>query len=475
MKRVLYLKMLTGYIIFAIASFLFLFFYVNPSIQRKVTEEEAKTMYTAVNEIASNSALNYVSGTLSLDSLNSYLKEVSVYFDSDIWVVNTKNKVTTSATTSGQITPEYIIDFDPFDFHQTYYRTGDFFNIYSSDVLTVYAPITKDFNIAGYLFIHEPIDHIIEKSDVIMNQIYEVAAIIFLLSFIVLMVFTIFFYRPLMKITRAGVEYSIGNFKPEIDVHTNDELGYLASTLELMTSKLDTYEDDQRKFISNVSHDFRSPLTSIKGYLEAILDGTIPPELYDKYLKIVLNEANRLAKLTQDMLDLNRIGSIGASLELSDFDINHVIHNVADSSEVQCNKKHLELSLILYGDSLMVHADKSKIEQVIYNLIDNAIKFSKPDTTITIETTLKKEKLFVSVKDQGIGIPNEDLTNVFTRFYKTDTSRGKDKKGTGLGLAIVKEILQAHGQNIDAVSTKGAGANFIFTLSLAKEELERLV
>ena len=243
-------------------------------------------------------------------------------------------------------------------------------------------------------------------------------------------------------------------------------MGYLAGTLNYMSGELNKLEEYQRNFIANVSHDFRSPLTSIKGYLEAIIDGTIPPEMYEKYLTRVISETERLTKLTQGMLTLNSLDSKGY-LSRSSFDINRVIKDTAASFEGTCGRKNINFELTFSDNIQMVYADLGKIQQVLYNLIDNAIKFSHPDSTIYIQTRIKNEKIFVSVKDTGIGIPKDSVKKVFDRFYKSDLSRGKDKKGTGLGLAIVKEIIQAHGENIDVVSTEGVGSEFIFSLPLA--------
>ena len=238
---------------------------------------------------------------------------------------------------------------------------------------------------------------------------------------------------------------------------------------EVTANELNTLEDDQKKFVSNVSHDFRSPLTSIKGYVEAMLDGTIPVEMQDKYLNIILFETERLNKLTKSLLELNKFGSHGTMLDITDFDINHTIRMTVQTFEGRCMEKRITFNLILTGEKLFVSADMSKIEQVLYNLIDNAIKFSHTDSAITIETTEKNDKIFVSVKDTGIGIPGDSIKKIWERFYKTDLSRGKDKKGTGLGLSIVKEIVQAHGENINCISTEGVGTEFIFTLPLAKK------
>ena len=157
-------------------------------------------------------------------------------------------------------------------------------------------------------------------------------------------------------------------------------------------------------------------------------------------------------------------------LERSKFDINQVIKNTAASFEGTCRKKLVSIELVLTGDKMYVNADMVKIQQVLYNLVDNAIKFSHKNSSIKIETVEKSNKLMVSVKDNGIGIPKDSLKLICDRFYKTDLSRGKDKKGTGLGLSITKEIIRSHNENINVISTEGIGTEFIFTLEKVDEE-----
>ena len=199
-----------------------------------------------------------------------------------------------------------------------------------------------------------------------------------------------------------------------------------------------------------------------------MLDGTIPPEMHNKYLEIVSNESDRLIKLTNSLLTLNNLNTEGMILEIGDFDINTVIRNTLATFEGACQKKKISIDLTLTGEQLFVKGDMSKIQQVLYNLLDNAIKFSNKDSTIFVETKEKHKKVFVSVKDQGIGIPKDSLNQIWDRFYKTDLSRGKDKKGTGLGLSITREIIRAHGENINVISTEGEGTEFIFTLTLSE-------
>lgn len=262
----------------------------------------------------------------------------------------------------------------------------------------------------------------------------------------------------------------MGNYNTPIHMERDDELGFLAHTMDFMAQSLKDYDEDQRKLISNISHDFRSPLTSIKGYIEAMLDGTISFEMQEKYLNIVLRETERLAKLTSGLLTLNSMNPKQNRLCKTNFDINTVIKNTAATFEGTCTAKRISIDLLFSDWASYVYADMGKIQQVLYNLIDNAIKFSPSDSAITIETTEKYEKVFISVRDAGVGIPKENLKKIWERFYKSDQSRGKDKKGTGLGLAIVKEIIQLHDENINVVSTQGVGTEFIFSLTKTNTE-----
>lgn len=195
--------------------------------------------------------------------------------------------------------------------------------------------------------------------------------------------------------------------------------------------------------------------------------------MHEKYIGVVLNETDRLTKLTNSLLTLNNLTTKGMILDRSNFDINQVIKNTAMSFEGTCRQRLISIELVLTGDEMYVNADMVKIQQVLYNLVDNAIKFSHRNSAIKIETVEKSSKLMVSVKDNGIGIPKDSIRLIWDRFYKTDLSRGKDKKGTGLGLSITKEIIQSHNENINVVSTEGVGTEFIFTLEKASAESNR--
>lgn len=466
MKRTLYLKFLLGYLLFGILGFILISTMTNQGLRAQVEASEARTLYTECTEIATHYATNYYNGNMELNDLYSHLETISHYMNTQIKVIDVSGRIIIDSANFAALDNKTVIEsFDIRDFGSKYYMVNRFYDIFSENHLTVFAPITPNYKVRGYVLIHKPISDIYAYSYELLNVVYITMLFIFLLAFVILLLFSLLIYRPIRKITSVADAYIDGDFSQKIDIQTHDELGHLAAVFDYMANELNTLEDDQRKFVSNVSHDFRSPLTSIKGYIEAILDGTIPYEMQDKYLNIILFETERLNKLTSSILELNKFGSHGKTiLYMKSFDINYIIRMTALTFEGICSEKHISIELILSGQNLYVTADLAKIQQVIYNLTDNAIKFSYPDSSITIETTEKNGKVFVSVKDSGIGIPGDSLKKIWERFYKTDVSRGKDKRGTGLGLSIVKEIIQAHDENINVISTEGVGTEFIFSL-----------
>ncbi|MBO4608643.1 MAG: HAMP domain-containing histidine kinase [Lachnospiraceae bacterium] len=465
MKHTLYLKFILGYVIFGLFSFLTVTLFVPKITRDYLISQKAQDLYSEASLIADTYAQGLYSSPTSLETVTLQLDALSVFMNSDIRIISPGGVVLLDTAHPDQgPEPSVISDFDPSIGGGSYYLTGDFFGSFDEEVLSVICPITSDYLTKGYVTMHYSLEGIEAQVNSFLGISYITLVIMFLLSLIILFFFTRIVYVPLRKITNGAEKYAEGNYHYEVNVESRDEMGYLAAALNYMSGKIADAEDDQKKFIANVSHDFRSPLTSIKGYLEAMIDGTIPPEMHEKYLGIVLNETDRLTKLTNGLLTLNNLNTKGMHLELSDFDINEVVRKVAETFEGTCRKKSIAIELVLMGDELFVHADKGRIEQIVYNLTDNAVKFSHHDSVIKIETAEKKNKIYVSVKDTGVGIPPEDIKLIFNRFYKSDSSRGKDKKGTGLGLSIVKEILTAHSENINVISTPGEGSEFIFSL-----------
>ena len=471
MRKALYFKFILAYLIFAFFGFFMIATFGASMIRNQVVQHEADALYKEANRIANSYASDLYTNRAALDTVMQQLDFLDDYLSAEIWIINPSGLIVLDSTEPIEVSnPPTVEGFDSTVYTGKYYSVGDFFHFYDHEVLSVYSPITDGYKVQGYVFIHKPTEEIHKLSESMINISYILFGIFLLLSMIILIFFSEVVYKPLRKITTATEQYAEGNLHYSFSVDSNDEMGYLAATLSYMASELSKVEDTQKKLVANVSHDFRSPLTSIKGYSEAMLDGTIPPEMHEKYLAILVNESERLIKLTNNLLTLNNLNTEGLMLDITVFDINDIIRKTAQTFEGTCREKKITLNLILTGEVLYVKADMGKIQQVLYNLLDNAIKFSNRDSEIRISTTEKHRKVFVSVKDFGIGIPKESIGQVFDRFYKTDSSRGKDKKGTGLGLSIAREIIRAHNENINVTSTEGEGTEFTFSLPVEYDE-----
>lgn len=464
------LKILAIYIIFGFLAIFTTSILVSGYALDKLTDYTASRLYKSANVTASQYLPKYFNETISLSEVRTQLSGIESYTDAAVWLVDAEgNLICSKSPDDYSDAPTVIPDFDPTENVGSIWQKGDYHGCFTEDVITVIAPVTQDFTTKGYLLIHQNLDEINALQNALLQRVYIALIIIYLLSFMIFLAFELLVHRPLVEITQAATQYASDNLNYEIPIRTSDEIGYLSASLNYMSSQLRDMENYQKKFVANVSHDFRSPLTSIKGYVEAMADGTIPPEMQSKYLNIILFETERLTDLTRDLLELNAFDTQELLLNRESFDIHDVIRSTAASFEGTCTQKKISIELVLATRHLSVFADKHKIQQVLYNLIDNAIKFSDPDSIITVETTERGEKVFVSVKDNGVGIPRDSLNKIWERFYKTDSSRGKDKKGTGLGLSIVKESIQAHGENINVISTEGVGSEFTFTLPKSKD------
>ena len=468
MKRKLLLQIIIGYIVFGVIGFIAIAVLSSTILFNSITSAKASSLYKEATIISDQYLTDYYNSSSTLKDVWNNLKVVDNYIQAQIWIVNPDGEIILNSRKSLSEKSTTIENFDPTQTGEKYYQIGTFNGYFDDDTLSVSSPIVSNYKVKSYVIIHIPMDDIYEERDSISSVLYLCFLIIYLLSLIPLIVFYFKIYLPLYKINTISLEYAANNFEHKIPYNNDDELGTLSNSINYLALQLNTLEEYQRKFIANISHDFRSPLTSIKGYLEAMSDGTIPVENQKKYFNILLFETERLTKLTSSLLTLNNFESSGGHLDIIDFDINKTIKDTAASFEGTCKEKMVSIELILSGKVLFVTGDVGKIQQVLYNLIDNAIKFSHNNSTITIETTEKNEKVFISVKDTGIGIPKDSIKKVWDRFYKSDYSRGKDKKGTGLGLTIVKEIIQAHNENIDVISTEGIGTEFIFSLPKSK-------
>lgn len=271
---------------------------------------------------------------------------------------------------------------------------------------------------------------------------------------------------PLKEISSAAKKFASGKFDTRVPVRGRDEMAELAVAFNSMAEAMDNYDTMRNTFMSNVSHDLRSPMTSISGFIDGILDGVIPPDKHRYYLQIVSSEVQRLSRLVASLLDLSRIQAGERKFTMVPFDICEMGREILISFEQKINSRSLEVDFYCDDERMTVYADRDAIYQILYNLCDNAIKFSSDGSLLQLRIVyLKNRKVGVSVYNEGQGIAPADLPYVFERFYKSDKSRGLNKTGVGLGLFISKTIIDAHDESIWVESEYGKNCCFHFTLA----------
>ena len=272
--------------------------------------------------------------------------------------------------------------------------------------------------------------------------------------------------QPIKEIAAAARQFGLGQLDVRVDVgHRRDEVGELAESFNAMAEKLGASEQRRSEFVANVSHELKTPMTTIAGFADGILDGTIPPEQERHYLEIISSETRRLSRLVRSMLDLSRLQSDGRAAQ-QQFDISETLLRTLLTLEDKVNAKDLEVDAKLPDEPVPVWGDQDAITQVCYNLLDNAIKFSRTGGALGVEVTAKGSKATVTISNEGETIPPAELSLIFDRFHKTDHSRSADRDGVGLGLYIVKTILNSHKENIICTSENGV-TRFVFTLTRA--------
>ncbi len=467
MRKTIFDKIVIGFVVLMIGIFTALTLF-NINITQQALQENAMESLTSETQmLASSTVTEYVIGKLTFTEMTSQLDSASSLLNCEIWLADASGKLLYS---SNDISTEtFSLSSYISDLSLSFTNTGKLNGYFSTKHITVGIPITTGDTLVCYLVLHTSLSYLSEITEQTLSYTYMPFLVVIILSLVALMLITNSTLRPIREIIATSKQYAAGNFNARVNVHTGNEFDDLARYMEEMADELARSDEYRKSFISNVSHDFRSPLTSIKGYIEAMIDGTIPPELHEKYLQVVLSETNRLTKLTQGLIELKDFDSFSLQLDKSNFNIKEIIQPTINTFERRCMDKGVHLNSYFYTERTTVLADRTRIHHVIYNLVDNAIKFTDSSGHVSVHVMEKNDKLVVSVRDEGVGISPEAQKKIFDRFYKTDPSRGKDKTGSGIGLAITKEVIKAHGEHITVTSTEGKGSEFTFSLPFEKE------
>ena len=286
---------------------------------------------------------------------------------------------------------------------------------------------------------------------------------------VIIMFFAVYYvsYRltkPLALMSEAARCMAKGDFSRRIPVTSDDEVGELAAAFNNMTDSLVQLESTRRSFVANVSHELKTPMTTIGGFIDGIIDGTIPDERRSEYLGIVSNEVKRLSRLVQSMLSLSKMESGEIKIKPEGFDITATVINITVAQQQRIESKNITISGLDTLPKAIVCADKDLIHQVIYNLVDNAVKFTNDGGEISFSVSLKDNRVYFIIRNSGDGIDEKDLPHVFERFFKSDKSRSAVKESTGLGLYIVKTIIDIHHGMISVKSIPGEYTEFQFYL-----------
>ena len=346
------------------------------------------------------------------------------------------------------------------------YIEGNFGGMFADKSLTVGYPISFGGFVQGGVFICKSLPEIREDFLSLYGNILIIMLIALVAGVVFVLLFTRRIVKPISEMNKAARVIAYGNFDERIKIKSKDEVGQLAESFNFMAQSLEETEQMRRDLITNISHDLRSPITSIQGFLTAIEDGTVPPEKTGRYISIITDETKRLLKMADNIMDMSRVQAGTIELYKEDFSVNELIKSIVVANETKIREKNIEVNLIFESQNT-VNADRDKISRVVQNLFDNALKFTDEGGYITVETTAIDNKLAISVKNSGEPIPEEDRIRIFERFFKGDRSRGKDNNGSGLGLSIVKELLNAHGE-IVSVSSGEDYNEFTFMLDIAK-------
>ncbi|MFD1739591.1 sensor histidine kinase [Bacillus salitolerans] len=326
-------------------------------------------------------------------------------------------------------------------------------------------------HVASYLLFQHNITSIHVISE--LNHLHEMKSLFVFTSFISIIITGIFAYylskkitAPLREMNRIALQIAKGQFNQQVEVKNRDEIGELGKTFNYMANELSSLDQMRKDFVANVSHDLRSPLTSILGFSKAFLDETIPEERKHHYFTLMKEQSERMLKLVNDLLDVARIEAGQLEIRTVSFNLSELVRQVVARMEPEFVKKQVSVELISNCEQdIYAHADPNKIDQVIVNLIQNAVQFSSNNSYVEVILN-KEEQAEISIRDYGSGIRQDDIESIWDRFYKAERSR-THKTGTGLGLSIVKHILDLHHTDIRVESEIGKGTTFTFKLPIS--------
>lgn len=475
--KTLYSKLLLYSFSALIVGFIILIFGLNVAFKSYIIERNRLEMMTLAEEFNDLVVEKIAEGTWSQELLISELKSLEKYANLRVWLLYGDRFINTDLTLEFDIEQLSKDDIQKvLNSGKPVFNTARYNQFPDNQFYSLIYPVDIDGKTLTVMYLNKAIPSINQTVDEINKLTFIALVIALFFAGITIFLSTKSVSNDIKRLNKGVNIVAKGNLDYEFTTNREDEIGELSRNFNQMIGELKHMEDSRRKFISDLSHDLRSPITSIKGYIVGVLDGTIPPEKWEKYLTIAREETDRLTKLINDILDLSKMQSGELSIQKGEFDIHELLLNVLDRFEERIEKKHAEVTFKLVEGEPNVIGDRDLIERVVYNLVDNAVKFVEESGTLELMTNEKENKILVGIRNTGTPIQAEKLAKIWQRFTKLDASRGLNKKSSGLGLAIVKEILDAHHEKIDVYSNEFLGVMFVFSLSRSgKNQNKKLI
>jgi len=443
---------------------------------RRSMAEKSAIMTSTLQETARFVTTQYIYYAIDLEdlSLSMWLTMTSGVTGFDLLVANADGVIGSTSQRAfnniGKIVPDSILRAVDSGEHSLIMSTLG--TVYPERRQVAGMPLTMRINgelhTFGYLFVTSDIAMFRQEWRNFSNMFVLLALSVMAVTFVISFVSTKKQTEPLNEMANAARRFARGEFAIRVkDQGRQDEIGQLTEAFNAMADSLESSEKLRSDFVANLSHELKTPMTVIAGFAEGLLDGTIPRKDEARYLGIISSETRRLSRLVRSMLEISTLQSAESKTVLEgSFDVSEVVRLALLSLSGKIEGKRLDVEAVLPEEAIMTRGDKDSITQVVYNLIDNAIKFSVPDGTIALELWQQGQRVFVSVANHGETIPSEELPQIFNRFHKADKSRSADRDGVGLGLYIVKKILDNHNEDI-FVTSSGGITRFIFSLTVA--------
>ena len=441
---------------------------------RRSMNEKRSMMMSTLHESARYITNQHIHYSVDLDDLNLKMRltMISGVTGFDLLVTNAAGVVESCSERTlanlGEIVPDYMLQ--SLQQGDTVVTMSTLGQIYSARRQVASVPLTMVVNgemrTFGYLFVTSDMSAFRQEWSNFYSAFILIALSVMFLAFIISFVATKKLTEPLNEMASAARRFTRGEFEVRVkDQGRKDEIGQLTEAFNTMADTLESSEQLRRDFITNLSHELKTPLTVVSGFAEGLLDGTIPQKDEARYLGVIYAETRRLSRLVRSMLEISTLQSVEADDVLEgSFDVTEVVRLALLSLDGKIEEKQLDVEAKLPEDAVITRGDADSITQVVYNLIDNAIKFSRPGEVISLELWQQESRVYVSVTNRGETIPTDELPYIFERFHKTDKARSVNREGGGLGLYIVKMILDNHNEDIFVTSSDGI-TRFIFSLT----------